>query len=103
VKWTVAMMKQVQAAVTTGLKDGTRIEPASDGWVVVDEYGFFLHDPDDAAWVADDDCDDMQPMGFETPEDAYLGWLRCEQVAAARRRRGKKAMERIAQEQNSRP
>jgi sirohydrochlorin ferrochelatase len=53
---------QRSVALTCGLEDGTRIEKRQDGWVVVDRHGFYLENPEDAAWVADADDEDMPAL-----------------------------------------
>lgn len=89
------VMEQVRLATTTGLPDGTRIEQRHDGWIVVDRDGFFLQDPNAAAWVADEDDEYMPPMMFNSPEAAYVACLRSEQAGAARKQRREEALRRL--------
>jgi hypothetical protein len=95
VSWTGEMMKRVQLAITAGLEDGTRIEHEPDGWVVIDRQGFYLHDPNDAAWVADADDEKMPAAVFDSPEDAYVAYLRSCAVGKAREQRREEAMKRL--------
>ena len=57
---------KIERARTTSLEDGTQIEARGEGWVVVDGFYSYLVDPEDAAWVADDDDEDMPPAVFPT-------------------------------------
>ncbi|MCY2987845.1 MAG: hypothetical protein NTY19_08285 [Planctomycetota bacterium] len=95
VRWTGELMKQVHVATTAGLDDGTRIERQQNGWVVVDRYGYFLMDPEDAAWVADADDEDMPALVFGNPEEAYVAYLRSCAVGDARERRRDEALKRL--------
>jgi len=88
-------MKQVHLAITAGLADGTRIERQQGGWVVVDRYGSYLMDPEDAAWVVDADDPDMPALVFGNPEEAYLAFLRSCAVGEARERRREEALKRL--------
>ena len=89
------IMKQVHLAMTVGLEDGTRIEPWRSSWVVVDRHGFFLHDPDDAAWVADVEDEDLPAMLFASPEEAYAAWLKSCRSAEDRMQRREAALRRL--------
>ena len=95
VRWTGEMMKQVQLATTAGLDDGTRIERQPGGWVVVDRYGFYLMDPEDAAWVADVDDEDLPVLVFDSVEGAYVAYLRSCAVGDAREQRRGEALKRL--------
>lgn len=95
VRWTGEIMKQVSLAVTCGLEDGTRVERQQDGWVVLDRHGFYLENQEDAAWVSDADDADMPASVFDSPEEAYLAYLRACDVGAARVRRRAEALKRI--------
>ena len=95
VRWTGELMKQVHVATTAGLDDGTRIERQQSGWIVVDRYGYFLMDPEDAAWVADADDEDMPALVFGNPEEAYVAYLRSCAVGDARERRREAALKRL--------
>jgi hypothetical protein len=80
--------RAAQLAQTTGLEDGTHIKPLKKGWVVVSRDGFFLADPDDAAWVGQARNREMPPALFPTPEAALRAWEHSRKVAQARRREG---------------
>ena len=95
VRWTGELMKQVHVATTAALEDGTKIERQRDGWVVVDRYGYFLMDPEDAAWVADADDEDLPALVFGDPEEAYVAYLRACAVGDARERRREAALKRL--------
>ena len=95
VRWTGELMKQVHLATAGCLDDGTRIEQQRGGWVVVDRYGYFLMDPEDAAWVADADDEDLPALVFENPEEAYVAYLRSCAVGDARERRREEALKRL--------
>jgi hypothetical protein len=95
VRWTGELMKQVHVATTAGLDDGTRIERQQNGWVVVDRYGSYLMDPEDAAWVADADDEDLPALVFENPEEAYVAYLRSCAVGDAREGRREEALKRL--------
>jgi hypothetical protein len=75
-----------EKARTKGLDDGTRIKRLKNGWVVVDRHGFFLADPQDAAWVGRANDREMPPAVFPTPEAALMAWKHSRNVADARRR-----------------
>ena len=95
VRWTGELMKQVHLATTGCLDDGTRIERQQGGWVVVDCNGCYLMDPEDAAWVADVDDEDLPALVFENPEEAYVAYLRSCAVGDARERRREEALKRL--------
>lgn len=94
-EWSGDIMKKVYAAMTDGLEDGTRIEQWQGRWIVVDRHGFFLHDPNDTAWVADVEDEDLPAMLFASPEEAYAAWLRSCQSANDRMQRREAALRRL--------
>ena len=63
--------------------------------MVVDRYGSYLMDPDDAAWVADADDEDMPASVFDSAEEAYVAYLRSCAVGDARVRRREEALKRL--------
>jgi hypothetical protein len=89
---------RVRQATTTGLEDGTRIEPRDDGWVVICKsqglLDSYLTDPEHASWVIGDD-DEMPPAVFCTAEEAYAAWAWSEEVAAERVKRREEALKRL--------
>ncbi|MBP90282.1 MAG: hypothetical protein CMJ64_26855 [Planctomycetaceae bacterium] len=87
-----AAINQAQSA---GLMDGTRIVSRDDGWGVVDEDGYFLEDPNVAAWVHEDD-EDLPAMVFSTAEEAYSAYRRSCAAGKARMRRREEALKRIS-------
>ena len=87
--------ERVQQAMTSGLEEGTRIEPRGDGWVVVDRFQSYLTDPEDASWIVDPDDEDMPLAVFPTPEAAYRAWERFQELAAARAERRERALKRL--------
>ena len=86
---------RIERARTTGLEDGTRIEARGDGWVVVDSFYSYLVDPEDAAWVAGDDDEDVPPTVSPSAVAAYRAWERAGAVAASRKRRPEEALRRL--------
>ena len=91
----IDLAERLRQAQTTGLEDGTRIEARGNGWVVVGSFFSFLVDPEDAAWVVDEDDEDMPPAVFPTAEAAYRAWERSQEVAAARAKRREEALKRL--------
>ena len=89
------LAETIRQAQTTGLGDGTRIEARGSSWIVVDAQGFFLADPEDASWVADEDDEYMPPAVFPTPEAAYRAWEWSEERARTRARRREEALKRL--------
>jgi len=89
------IMNQVHLAMTVGLEDGTRIEPRRSSWVVVERNGFYLHDPEEAAWVAEMEDEDLPAMLFATPEEAYAAYLQSCRTAEDRRQRRAAALRRL--------
>ena len=87
--------ERVRQAQTTGLDDGTRIEPHGEGWVVLDSFWSYLSEPEYASWVVGPDDEDVPPAVFPTPEAAYRAWERSQEVAAARAVRSEKALKRL--------
>ena len=81
--------------MTSGLEDGTRIEPHGDGWGVVDRFQSYLTDPEDASWIVDPDDEDVPLAVFPTAEAAYRAWARSGEVAKARARRREEALRRL--------
>ncbi|MHC4176694.1 MAG: hypothetical protein ACYSWU_04265 [Planctomycetota bacterium] len=81
--------------MTSGLEDGTRIEPHGDGWVAIDRYGSFLTDPEDASWIVDPDDEDMPLAVFPTAQAAYRAWEHSEKAAKARAGRRREALRRL--------
>jgi len=88
---TLAAVKQAQS---TGLSDGTRIVSRQDGWLVLDDGGYFLEDPNAAVWVPEDDAD-LPAMVFITAEEAYAAYRRSCAVGEARKRRRERALKRL--------
>ena len=89
------MMKRVGLAITCSWDNSTRIERQQSGWIVVDRYGYFLMDPEDAAWVTDADDEDLPALVFGNPEEAYVAYLRSCAVGDARERRREEALKRL--------
>ncbi len=87
--------ERLKQAQTSGLDDGTRIEAREAGWVVVDSQGFFLADPEDADWVAEEDDEYVPAAVFESPEAALRAWERSERAAKARAERRRQALRRL--------
>jgi hypothetical protein len=91
---------RIKRAKTVGLEDGTRIEARDDGWVVIDSFYSYLVDPEDAAWVAGDNDEDMPPAIFPSAEAAYRAWERSEETSAARMQRREEALKRLGMKES---
>ena len=83
--------------MTTGLEDGTRIEPHRHAWVVVDRFQCVLTDVEDAMWMVEPDEEDILPGLFATPEAAYRALLQANAVAKIRAERREEALKRLAE------
>ena len=88
---TLAAIKQAQS---TGLSDGTRIVSREGGWLVLNDRGYLLEDPNAAVWVPEDD-EDLPAMFFSTAEQAYVAYRRSCAVGEARKRRREEALKRL--------
>ena len=64
------------------------------GWLSI-ATASYLMDPEDAAWVADADDEDLPALVFESPEEAYVAYLRSCAVGDARERRREEALKRL--------
>ena len=92
------LVEQVRLAQTSGLENGIRIERRGDHWIVVDSHGVLI-DAEESAWASvDDDEDDFQPATFNSPEDAYRGYVRSLRAGKARSQRYVEAMKRLGRE-----
>ena len=89
-----ASLAAIKKAQSTGLSDGTRIVSREGGWLVVDDGGYFLEDPNGAVWVPEDDAD-LPAMVFSTAEKAYAAYRRSCAVGEARKRRREEALKRL--------
>ncbi len=89
-----SMRAAIKQAQSTGLSDGTRIVSGQGGWLVVDDGGYFLEDPNGAVWVPEDDTD-LPAMVFSTAEEAYASYRRSCAVGEARKRRREEALKRL--------
>lgn len=89
------LAERLQQVQTTGLDDGTRIEARGGGWVVVDSQGFFLADPEDADWVAEEDDEYVPVAVFDSPEAALRALEHSERAAKARAERRRQALRRL--------
>jgi len=89
-----ASLAAIKKAQSTGLSDGTRIVSREGGWLVVDDGGYFLEDPNSAVWVPEDDAD-LPAMVFSTAEQAYVAYRRSCAVGEARMRRREEALKRL--------
>jgi hypothetical protein len=91
---------KIERAKMVGLEDGTRIEARGDGWVVIDSFYSYLVDPEDAAWVAGDDDEEMPPAVFPSAEAAYRARERSEETSAARKGRREEALKRLGRNES---
>ncbi len=89
-----SMRAAIKQAQSTGLSDGTRIVSGQGGWLVVDDGGYFLEDPNGAVWVPEDDAE-LPAMVFSTVEKAYAAYRRSCAVGVARKRRREEALKRL--------
>lgn len=89
-----SMRAAIKQAQSTGLSDGTRIVSRQDGWLVLDDRGCLLEDPNVAVWVPEDDAE-LPAMVFSTAEEAYAAYRRSCAVGEARKRRREEALKRL--------
>ena len=82
-------------AQDSGLEDGTRVEHREHGWVVADQSNGYLADVDHGEWVVGDDDEEMPPLYFDTPEDAYRAYALSEWLAEQRAKRREEALRRL--------